>query len=178
MIAVVIVIDALAALVSMEIVVLNARSAVTVETQASLATVELLAADTIGLSQAEPRESLLRTLDLRFQALRHVRVGLFDAEGRSLAVLPPVRRDRHIAPSWFVALIAPPVQRHELPIWSARTGSARRGSPPSPATRSTRSGATPPRCRWRAWASTSPFSPPSTSRSAACSRRWAASRTA
>lgn len=116
MIAVVIVIDAIAALVSIGIVVLNARSAVTVETQASLATVELLVADTIGLSQAEPRETLLRTLDLRFQALRHVRVDLFGADGRSLAVLPPMRRDRHVAPSWFVALIAPPVRRHELPI--------------------------------------------------------------
>lgn len=132
MIAVVIVIDAVAALVSMGIVVLNARSAVTVETQASLASVELLAADTIGLSQAEPRESLLRTLDLRFQALRHVRVGLFDAEGRSLAVLPPVRRDRHMAPSWFVALIAPPVQRHELPILvgADRIGTARIATEP------------------------------------------------
>lgn len=127
MIAVVLAIDAIAALVSIGIVVVNARSAVTVEMEASLATVEPLVSDTVGLAQAEAPGSLLRTLDLRFQALRHVRVGLFDAQGRSLATGPSVRRDRYAAPAWFAALIAPPVQRHELPIvvGTERIGTAR-----------------------------------------------------
>ncbi|MBX9929997.1 MAG: ATPase [Methylobacterium sp.] len=126
MIAVVLVIDAVAALVSMGIVVLNARSAVVVEMQASLATVEPLVADTIGAGQVDAPDALLRTLDLRFQTLRHVRVTLVDMNGKSPEV-PQVRRERYTAPDWFVALIAPPVQRHEIPILvgAQRVGTAR-----------------------------------------------------
>ena len=125
--AVVLVIDLVAALVSCAVIVLNARSAVKVETRASLATVEQLVADTISLAQPEAPVAVLRTLDLRFQALRHVRVAVRDAEGAPIRVrLSGLRPDRHEAPAWFAALIAPPVQTHTIPIESggARIGSA------------------------------------------------------
>lgn len=53
MIALVLAIDALAALVSCAVVVLNARSAVEVEMQAAMTNVELLVSDTIDLAQGD-----------------------------------------------------------------------------------------------------------------------------
>ncbi len=117
LILVVVVIDVIAAIVSCGVMVLNARSAVKVEMNATRATVEPLVADTIRMAKSPTPESLLHTLDLRFQTLRHVRVAVFDAQGaRTGFVLPDKRRDRHVAPAWFVALIAPPPQQHDLPI--------------------------------------------------------------
>ncbi|MDR7038299.1 two-component system sensor histidine kinase UhpB [Methylobacterium sp. BE186] len=117
LIAVVLAIDVVAALVSCAVIVLNARAAVTVETQASLATVELLVADTIRLAEDSPPDRLLQTLDLRFQALRHVRVSVLDESGRKVGVgLTRFRSDRHIAPRWFAQMIAPGIQQHVLPI--------------------------------------------------------------
>ncbi len=117
MIVVVLAIDILAAIVSCGVIVLNARSAVTVETRASLATVEQLVADTIRLSQSTPPENVLRTLDLRFQTLRHVRVTVRDVGGHDVRVLVArLRPDRHVAPAWFADLIAPKIQTHSLPI--------------------------------------------------------------
>lgn len=128
LIAVVLLIDAVAALVSCAVIVLNARAAVKVETRASMATVEQLVADTISLSQNPNADSLLRTLDLRFQALRHVRVAVQDASGAPVAVrIAGLRPERHVAPRWFAALIAPEPQTHTLPIESGgqRIGAAR-----------------------------------------------------
>ena len=71
LVAVVLLIDALAALISCGVIVLNARTAVRVETRASLATVESLVADTIRLSDTSNPDTLLQTLDLRFKVLRH-----------------------------------------------------------------------------------------------------------
>ncbi|MGU3537432.1 ATP-binding protein [Methylobacterium sp. A54F] len=117
MIVLVLLIDALAALVSCGVIVLNARTAVTVETRASLATVELLVADTIRLSDTASPEALLHTLDLRFQALRHVRVAVRDSEGRKVgSTLTRLRPERHEAPAWFARAIAPPIAKHSLPI--------------------------------------------------------------
>lgn len=113
----VIFIDLIAAIVSCGVMVLNARSAVKVEMNATRATVEPRVADTIRMARSPTPESLLHTLDLRFQTLRHVRVAVFDASGaRTGSVLSDGRRDRHVAPAWFVALIAPPPEQHELPI--------------------------------------------------------------
>lgn len=127
LIAVVLAIDVIAALVSCAVVVLNARSAVKVETLASMATVEQLVADTISLAQNPNANSLLRTLDLRFQALRHVRVVVQDAAGAPVTVrIAGLRPEKHQAPRWFAALIAPPTRTHSLPIESGgeRIGSA------------------------------------------------------
>lgn len=128
MIVLVIAIDLLAALLSCGVIVLNARSAVEVEMKAALSNVELLVSDTIDLAQAASPDTLLQTLRLRVQGLRHVRVTVLDAAG---AVVPAPshrqRRDAYDAPHWFVALIAPEPRQHELPIvvQGKRLGTAR-----------------------------------------------------
>lgn len=116
LVAVVLLIDALAALVSCGVIVLNARNAVRVETRASLATVESLVADTIRLSETTPPESLLQTLDLRFNVLRHVRVAVLDNAGARVGNAVPSHRTTREAPRWFADLIRPPIERHTLPI--------------------------------------------------------------
>jgi two-component system sensor histidine kinase UhpB len=115
----VLLIDALAAVVSCAVIVINARSAVRVETRASLATVESLVADTIRLAERAPPESLLQTLDLRFRTLRHVRVAVIDAEGNNVGTTGPERRPSREAPTWFADLIMPPIERHNVPIAAA-----------------------------------------------------------
>ncbi|MBE7197905.1 MAG: HAMP domain-containing protein [Parafilimonas terrae] len=119
LIAVVLLIDALAAVVSCAVIVINARSAVRVETRASLATVESLVADTIRLAERAPPDSLLQTLDLRFRTLRHVRVAVLDAEGNHVGATGPERRPSREAPTWFADLIMPPIERHTVPIAAA-----------------------------------------------------------
>ena len=110
-------IDALAALFSCGLIVLNARHAVQVEMEASLATVEPLVADTIRSLRSPSPDSVLHALDLRFQTLRHVRVAIRDAAGERV-LFSPADRDRevHEVPDWFVRLIAPAPRQHDLPI--------------------------------------------------------------
>ncbi len=117
LIAVVVAIDALAALVSCAVIVLNARNAVAVETQASLATVEPLVDETVRSMRSASPESLLHALDLRFRGLRHVRVRVLDTNGaRAGLERPEPQRDERPAPAWFADLIAPEPQRHERSI--------------------------------------------------------------
>ena len=117
LIFVVLAIDAIAAAVSCGVIVLNARAAVQVEMNATLANVEPLVADTIRTVRMPSAEALLHTLDLRFQTMRHVRVAMLDAAGRRIGFAPPDRRrDMHEAPDWFARLIAPAIQRHEVPV--------------------------------------------------------------
>lgn len=117
LVVLVLAIDFLAALVSFGLVVVNARSAVKVEMRAALASIEVIVSDTIGLAQSDSPARLLRTLELRVQGLRHVRVTVFDAQGTQVdRSKPRSRRDEHVAPRWFAALIAPTPQRDELPI--------------------------------------------------------------
>ncbi len=117
LILVVLAIDIVAALASCGVIVLTARSAVQVETVAGLATVEPLVADTIRSLRSPSPESVLHTLDLRFQALRHVRVTILDAEGKRVGFGPSEQaREQRTAPRWFVRLIAPEPRQHDLPI--------------------------------------------------------------
>ena len=120
-------IDVLAALFSCGLIALNARNAVRVETEASLATAEPIVADTVRSLRSPSPDSLLHTLDLRFQALRHVRVTILNAAGERVGFGPADRgRDVHDVPGWFVRLIAPASRQHDLPIWigSERIGTA------------------------------------------------------
>ncbi len=120
-------IDCVAALVSCGVIVWTARSAVQVEMAASLATVEPLVADTVRSLRSPSPESVLHTLDLRFQSLRHVRVTILDAEGGRVGTGPSERgRQAREAPAWFVRLIAPEPRQHDLPIAikSERVGTA------------------------------------------------------
>lgn len=126
LVAVVLFIDVIAALVSCGVIVLNARSAVRVETRASLATVESLVADTIRLSETAMPDTLLQTLDIRFRVLRHVRVAVLDDGGERVGAGDPPGRPGREAPAWFADLIMPPIERHSLPIavGGRRLGSA------------------------------------------------------
>ena len=128
MIALVLAIDALAALVSCAVIVLNARSAVEVEMQAAMTNVELLVSDTIDLAQAGAPAGILQTLNLRIHDLRHVRVTVLDGTGTVVTSgLGRVRRDQHASPDWFAGLIAPSIREHDLPIVAQgqRIGTAR-----------------------------------------------------
>ena len=116
LIAVVLAIDVLAALVSCGVIVINARTAVKIETRASLATVESLVAETIRLLEAAPPDRLLQTLDLRFQVLRHVRVAVRNAAGDPIGAPLGRRQHQRTAPAWFADLIMPAIEQHELPI--------------------------------------------------------------
>ncbi|WP_449409924.1 ATP-binding protein [Methylobacterium komagatae] len=116
LVAVVLLIDVMAAAISCGVVVFNARNAVRVETRASLATVENLVADTIRLSDTAAPETVLQTLDLRFRALRHVRVTVLDVEGHRVGPDEPGRKASREAPAWFSDMILPPIERHSLPI--------------------------------------------------------------
>ncbi|MEN3211463.1 ATP-binding protein [Methylorubrum populi] len=117
LILIVLAIDIVAALASCGVIVLTARSAVKVEMAASLATVEPLVADTIRSLRNPNPESVLHSLDLRFQALRHVRVTILDAEGQRVGHGPADgRREVRQAPLWFVRLIEPAPRQHDLPI--------------------------------------------------------------
>ena len=117
LILVVLAIDVVAAILSCGVIVVTARRAVQVEMKATRTTVEPLVSDTISLARDLTPDALLHALDLRFQVLRHVRVSIFDARGRRAGYLLQHRRsDAHEAPAWFVALIKPVPEQHELPI--------------------------------------------------------------
>ncbi len=122
---VVVLIDLVAAAISGAVIIHKARSATEVETAASLAVVEPLVAETLQALQDAPLPGLFRTLALRFQGLRHVRVTLLDAANQP-AGTGPRHEGRRRAPGWFAALIAPPAQRHEVPLVlrGARIGTA------------------------------------------------------
>jgi len=122
---VVVLINLVAAAISGAVIIHKARSATEVETAASLAVVEPLVAETLQALQDAPLPGLFRTLALRFQGLRHVRVTLLDAGNRP-AGAGPQREGKRRAPRWFAALIAPPAQRHEVPLVlrGARIGTA------------------------------------------------------
>ncbi|RVU13864.1 ATP-binding protein [Methylobacterium oryzihabitans] len=111
---VVVLIEAAAALVSGAVIIVKARTATAVETAASIGVAEPLVNETVQLLQDAPVAGLFRTLDLRFRAQRHVRVVLTDARGAVVGDAPP--DEAHRAPAWFAGLVAPPVQRHEVPI--------------------------------------------------------------
>jgi two-component system sensor histidine kinase UhpB len=105
-----------AAAVSGAVIILKARTATQVETAASIAVAEPLVAETLQMMQDDPVPGLFRVLNLRFRALRHVRVRLLDAAGGVVEEHPRRGEGRHRAPAWFAGLIAPPVQRHEVPL--------------------------------------------------------------
>ncbi|MCF4125885.1 ATP-binding protein [Methylobacterium sp. SyP6R] len=127
---VVVLINLVAAAISGAVIIHKARTATEVETAASLAVVEplvaeTLQADTLQTWQDAPLPGLFRTLSYRFQGLRHVRVTLLDAANHPVAA-GPRREGTRRAPRWFAALIAPPAQRHEVPLVlrGARIGTA------------------------------------------------------
>ena len=110
LIAMVVVLDVLAALLTGTVIVLTARSATTVEIAASMRLADVLVSDTIRLMQDVPSPLILETLDLHFQNIRHVRIKVADEKGtviRAESSLAADPSNRDAAPDWFARLIAP-----------------------------------------------------------------------
>nr|WP_280950149.1 ATP-binding protein [Methylobacterium aquaticum] len=122
---VVVLMNLLAAAISGAVIIHKARTATEVETASSMAVVEPLVAETLQAVQDAPLHGLFRTLALRFRGLRHVRVTLLDS-GNQPVEAGGRREGTRRAPRWFAALIAPPAQRHEVPLMlrGARIGTA------------------------------------------------------
>jgi two-component system sensor histidine kinase UhpB len=126
-------IEFMAALVAGGVVVLKARTATQVEMAASMQLAELLVSEAAGLLQQEvPAERFLEDLASHLRALRHVRISVTEAAGRSLVLRPVIRSTSTgeevspfswlpslfsaPAPAWFAELIAPPVETRQVPV--------------------------------------------------------------
>ena len=119
-----VVIDVIAALVAGGVTIFKARNATRVEIAASMELAQLLVGEAVSLMRQEvPAEKFLADLTSQLRLVRHVRIGVKDAAGHSLAFgspagnAGPLRADeRPDAPRWFAALIAPPVESRDVPV--------------------------------------------------------------
>jgi len=122
-----VVIDLIAAFVVGGVTIMRARTSTRVEIAASMALAETLVAETIRLAQQQSSITPLAAyLPARQRLLRHVRLSVRNAAHLPVAIgsradgfetareADPVR-----APVWFAALIAPPVERRELPVMAS-----------------------------------------------------------
>src|SRR6267378_583719 len=116
-------IDLIAAFVVGSVTIMRARTSTRVEIAASMALAETLVAETIRLAQQQSSmNSLAEHLPARQRLMRHVRLSVRNAAHLPVAIGPnpanaeTVREQDRSVPPWFEALIAPPVERRELPI--------------------------------------------------------------
>src|SRR5215831_8441641 len=116
-------INLVAASIAGGVIIFKAGASTRIEIAASMRLAELMANEAAQLiQQGIPAEQFLRTLPGQLRFLRHVRIGVRDADGQ-LASDPatertePLRGDsRAPAPAWFAMLIGPPIERHEVAI--------------------------------------------------------------
>ena len=114
-----ILIDLIAAFVAGGVMIKRARTSTRVEIAASMNLAEALVAETIRVTQQQsPANALSEARSLRGPFMRHVRISVRNAADLPLMTGPaPANADAdRAAPAWFMALIAPPVERRELPI--------------------------------------------------------------
>jgi two-component system, NarL family, sensor histidine kinase UhpB len=114
-----ILVDLIAAAVAGGVVIMRARTSTRVEIAASMNLAEALVAETIRVTQQQsPANALSEARSLRGPFMRHVRISVRNAADLPLMTGPaPANADAdRAAPAWFTALIAPPVERRELPI--------------------------------------------------------------
>ncbi len=124
LVAIVLAIDCLAGAFAGTVVVLKARTATRVEIASAMQLAETLVADTIRLLKDAPAPVLLRSIDLHFQSMRHVRILVEDAAGHPVDSqpgsppdsLPQSTSSDRDAPDWFSPLIAPKTETKEFPI--------------------------------------------------------------
>ena len=114
-----ILVDLIAALVIGGVTILKARTSTRVEIAASMTLAETLVSEAIGAAQQQSVNSLAAHLPAQ-RLMRHVRLSVRNAAHLPVAIGPQAAADgaRSPAPAWFEALIAPPVERRELPIVS------------------------------------------------------------
>jgi two-component system sensor histidine kinase UhpB len=117
-------IDLVALLVASSVAVVRARAQTHVEMAASMRLAELLVSDAVNLVRQElPAEQFLAALPAQLQSIRHVRIAVKDAAGLPIAVTSPAERadarrpdTRAPAPDWFSALVASPIESHDVPV--------------------------------------------------------------
>ena len=117
-------IDLVAVLLAGSVTILRARAQTRVEITASVRLAELLVGDAVNfVHQRLPAEQFLATLPTQLRSIRHVRVAVTDAAGVPIALAPEPERssehradERAPAPAWFAALIAPPIETHDVPV--------------------------------------------------------------
>ncbi len=113
-------IDLAAAALTGAVIVLKARTATKLEIASSMQLAEQVVSDSIRLLQDAPAPLLLKSIDLHFQSIRHVKIEVADAAGRPvLSALNPdarARQDAPDAPAWFSFLIAPPIEVQNFPV--------------------------------------------------------------
>ena len=114
-----ILVDGISALVAGGVIIFKASTSTRIEIAASMRLAELMVGEVVQLvQQGIPAEQLLRTLPVQLRSVRHVRIGVRDAEGHPISdrAAPPRTDDRPPAPRWFAALIGPRVERYDVPV--------------------------------------------------------------
>ena len=116
-------INLVAASIAGGVIIFKAGASTRIEIAASMRLAELMANEAAQLiQQGIPAEQFLRTLPGQLRFLRHVRIGVRDADGQLVSDpaterTEPLRGDsRAPAPAWFAMLIDPPIDRHEVAI--------------------------------------------------------------
>jgi two-component system, NarL family, sensor histidine kinase UhpB len=118
---VVVLIELMAGILAGIVTIVQAQTSTRIEIAASMELAQLLVSEAVALMQQEvPAERFLADLSSPLRLIRHVRIVVRDAAGASLPMgnsadgsdSAPNRR----APSWFAALIAPPVARRDVPV--------------------------------------------------------------
>jgi two-component system sensor histidine kinase UhpB len=118
---VVVLIELMAGLLGGIVTIIQARTSTRIEIAASMELAQLLVSEAVALMQQEvPAEKFLADLSSPLRLIRHVRIVVKDAAEGSLPVgtsaggsdFTPGRR----APSWFAALIAPPIASRDVPV--------------------------------------------------------------
>ncbi len=121
---IVLAIEVAAAVVAGGITILKARTSTRVEIEASTRLAELFVTEAVQLVQNNaPPQRVLESLPLQLRFLRHVRISVRDAADVPVSQVESIARpdappkgERPPAPAWFQALIAPPVERHVVPV--------------------------------------------------------------
>jgi two-component system, NarL family, sensor histidine kinase UhpB len=117
LIAVVVVIEVIAALLAGAVTIYQARVSTRVEIAASMELAQLLVSEAVALMQQEvPAEKFLADLTSPLRLVRHVRIAVKDGSGAPLALPRHDDAQDASAPAWFAALIAPSVASRDVPV--------------------------------------------------------------
>lgn len=113
-----ILVDLIAAFVIGSLTIMRARVSTRIEIAASMALAETLVAETIGQANPQAVRSIAEHAS-RQRLMRHVRLSVRNAAHLPVTIASQREASdaaRSPAPAWFEKLIAPPIERRELPI--------------------------------------------------------------
>ncbi|MEC4589706.1 histidine kinase [Nitrospirillum amazonense] len=122
LVAIVLVVDCVAAVLLGGVIILKARTATRLEIASSLQLADLLVADATRLLADDTGAPRLENVPLPLRSLRHVKISVTDPAGRMIETSghPADGRagaDTYAeAPGWFNRLIAPPIEAKVFPI--------------------------------------------------------------